>query len=155
LNRDALTSKTIDEAIARSTPDGRAYGYSINIGSASELRVVNLEVSPDVYAVWEVDVGNYSHFNMYKNLQVSQLQDTSTIHRQRRVYAMAAPQGEDDIIDILGDTADAQWPIYRNGNPPDDAVTCATGLFDFRRSLAWLWIANPKTSAPISQFQIK
>lgn len=67
INRDIIDATSIDDAIRRATPLGRAGGFSLNVASIHEMRVVNVEVSPYDYSVRDI-VGNFSHFNMYRTL---------------------------------------------------------------------------------------
>ena len=59
---------------------------------------------------------NYSHFNMFKHLQVgvADAPEPSTLHRQARVDALPAVASLADIAARLSDTADASYPLYRN-----------------------------------------
>jgi len=144
INRDMVLSESVADGIARATAPGRALGFSFNIGSKNPKTIVNVEVAPTSYAVTDV-VGNFSHFNMYKVLEVPQQPDPSTFHRQARADQIPAPQSATDILRILGDNKDTQWPIYRNGAPPDTgSVTVATALFDLDRHRVSIWTDNPK-----------
>jgi len=78
----------------------------------------------------------------------------STVHRQARANQMAAPTNGNDILQILGDDKDRNWPIYRTGQAPDDGVTVATVLFDLNQGHATIWTDNPKESAPVLLFRL-
>ncbi len=42
INRDIYTAASIDEAINKATPQNRGSGFSLNLGSLSEKRTVNV-----------------------------------------------------------------------------------------------------------------
>jgi hypothetical protein len=153
INRDILGSTSIEDAIARATIPDRAYGFSLNVASTKDFRILNIEVAPEAYAVTEVS-GNFSHFNMYKVLLVPQYSNPSTIHRAARANQMAAPRNEKDILMILGDQGDRQYPIYRDGQPPDSGVTEVSALFNLRQKLVTLWLYNPKTNPALRTLRL-
>jgi hypothetical protein len=98
--------------------------------------------------------GNYSHENMYKHLNQEQLSDTSSIHRQRRIDEFPVPKSAQDLLDILGDHKDAEYPIYRTPSTTDPYATCSTVLFDFVQQMAYIYVSNPSSSAPYLQFNL-
>ena len=112
---DAMTSR------ASSTGLGWSSGASINMISLRERRMLNVEVHERRHSVHEVAMGvasgaNYSHFNMYKHLEVgvADVPEPSTVHRQARVDSMDPPRTMDDIAARLSDRADSQYPIFRD-----------------------------------------
>jgi len=116
----------------------------LNLGSIREGRLLNVEIGPgSVFSIYEVK-GNYSHFNMYRHLNVSDNIDESSVHRLDRSWEISAPKNLTDIADILGDTEDPEYPIYRDGNPPDDASTVCTVLFNLQVQQGHLYLNNPK-----------
>ena len=122
---------------------GWSSAASINIVSMHERRMANLEVHLDKHAGHEVVVAstrgatyseappseappseappseagaNYSHFNMFKELEVGVADDpgVSTVHRQARVDALSPVRNAADIAARLSDDADPLYPIFRN-----------------------------------------
>lgn len=117
-----------------------------------------------------------THENMYKHLVPlkGQRRDESSVHRAARIAQLPGPTDVPSALAILGDTADAAYPIYRfvagrsrggrrrapamghlhsagfrsNGAPPDSLVTVATATFDFVASELRIYTENPKTSHP-------
>jgi len=151
INRDFLTAKSIPDLISKAANVKRAFGFSANVGQLSDGSISNIEFAPDVFAEVRVN-GNYSHFNNYKELadKVQAFVGISSAHRSTRADQMPAPQNAADILQILGDTNDSQYPIYRNGVAPDTNVaTTATGLFDLVGKTLQIWLDNPKTSSSI------
>jgi predicted choloylglycine hydrolase len=62
LDRAALEARSLEEAVARVTHPARAYAQNHNLVSLREARAVGVEVSPENFAVAEVD-GVYAHAN--------------------------------------------------------------------------------------------
>ena len=97
---------------------------------------------------------------MQLRLNVTQRDEPSSAHRLRTARALCEGGGDgagggpppasvDGLRRVLGDTSDAQWPLYRDGTPPDDSATAATALFDLGARRLHVYIAtNPRTSAP-------
>ena len=67
------------------------------------------------------------HFLRYLHSDVPQYTDASSIHRLSRVKQLPQPTNSSDILALLGDTADPDYPIYRTATGPDGAATLATG----------------------------
>lgn len=153
LSRDLFSAVSIDDAIQKVSKKNRAYGFSLNIGDLSTLRLFNVEVAADGVGVYEVVKGNYSHTNMYQHLDVSQYPDPSSIARNERIWQFTI-SGSQDMLDILGDTKNPQYPIYRNGNPPDCCSTASSVLYDLANKKASVFDSNPKTSQPWKSFDL-
>lgn len=137
INRDMLAARTVADALARATVAPRATGFSANLASLYDGTdtMLNLEVSAEAHSVFVV-TDHYYHFNMYRHLNVSQEVDESTVHREARAEAMPAAETMSGALQILGDTADKAYPIYRNGAPPDTGypfVLPVVGWFVFLR----------------------
>jgi len=147
INRDVYAAVDISDAIVRATQMGSASGFSINLGSVVDSSVVNVEVGPQISRVKTVKNGFYYHFNMYRDLAVKQHVDNSSIHRLARAQEMKAPTDQSGIIQILGDTQDPSYPIFRDSKPPDCCSTVSTTIFDLNKMVVIVWVANPKTSS--------
>jgi len=153
INRHVLGASSVADAIARATPENRAFGFTLNLGDIKNHKSYSIEVSPEIYAVLEVRQ-NFSHFNDYKILNVPQEADMSTTFRQARADELSAPSNAEDIRNILGDTNITSWPIFRNAAPPDHAATVATVLFDLVGQKVSVWESNPKNNPPEMVFGI-
>lgn len=79
--RDLYSSHSLASAIEKLKHTAVASGASFNIGSVKEQAIFNIELNGRLSNVHQVDT-NYSHFNMYKHLNVSQYPDISTYARQ-------------------------------------------------------------------------
>lgn len=123
--------------------DRQADGHSFNFASLHEKRIVNIEVSPDIATgktlsyVTEVPVGE-SLFHANSILFLDGVEDApsaSSAHRLARVKQLPVPKSVEDVLTVLGDTADADFPIYRTSNAltalqgGDSAYTLITALF--------------------------
>ncbi|XP_035686378.1 uncharacterized protein LOC118422742 [Branchiostoma floridae] len=158
LNRAMLVARDPSEAldiITNKKGPGVASGFSVNIGYASDFsKLYNIEVAPTVpnlpqYSQTVLDVQgqeHYFHFNMYDKLNgtVPQYEDPSTEHRKARAAQMASPYDLKNIVDILGDTQDPDYPIYRTPNNKDGAETVATAIYDFSQGHFLVYLDNPK-----------
>ncbi len=63
----------------------------------------------------------------YLHSDVDQVNDSSSLHRLERVKELPPPSDAMDILKILGDTGDRDYPIYRRAIFPDEGKTLATG----------------------------
>lgn len=159
ITRDVLNAVSIEDAIRRVTEAGPcASGFSLNVGSVVTKEIFNIEMSPGIGQSSVLRVTNYSyHFNQYLRLNVSHFEDPSSDHRLARVQQLPTPQTPQQVLDILGDTADKAYPIYRTGVAPDlDADTMASALFDLDAARVDVYVLqNPKNaSAPLMRLPI-
>jgi hypothetical protein len=73
---------------------------------------------------------------------------------RHQVMSKASPSTVQDVMDLLSDETDKDYPLYRRGTPKDEVVTIATGIFDFRQ-MVWRIYANKSSdSLPIAVFPI-
>ena len=63
----------------------------------------------------------------YLHSNLPQYTDPSSLHRLSRVKQLPQPTNSTDILALLGDTADTEYPIYRTATGPDTLATLATG----------------------------
>merc|ERR1740121_2542266 len=102
--------------------------------------MANMEIHEDQHAVQEVteSMGNYSHFNMYKELQPGLLDDfqPSTVHRQARIDKLPASHSVNDVMNRLSDTADKDYPVWRN-------ITVGTFVLDGSSGILRTWHDTP------------
>lgn len=177
VNRFVYESKSIEQASGAL----RKFGFILASGFASNFAALPTKDSPQyemadiesapmitqgvlemaIHKVAPVVVDNihptfYFHLNSYRNLKVPQYLDPSSVHRQSRMEqfsrnSVTTPQ---QVLAILGDNHDKEYPIYRNGAPPDtDVKTVATVLFNLVTREVSIYNENPKYDKPIYVFK--
>jgi hypothetical protein len=134
ITRSLFEADSLEEAIELATVSGRASGLNLTIGSIKELRIVDLEVSPDDHSVLEIE-GSYFHANHYVRLvHAEQSISPSSRSRQMRGEALlkdGAVRDSESILNLLRDQSVRDYPILRDGKPPDTrSITLCIGLFD-------------------------
>lgn len=149
IQRNAICGESgrhgIDGVLKALARKGWSVGASVNVVDLRARRMANVETHEDQHAMQEVteSMGNYSHFNMYKELMPGILDEPelSTVHRQARVYALPALHSVEDIVARLSDTADADYPIFRN-------ITIGTFVLDGNSGLFRTWHDRAAASGP-------
>ncbi|KAH3760366.1 peptidase C45, acyl-coenzyme A/6-aminopenicillanic acid acyl-transferase [Pelomyxa schiedti] len=151
INRDMLNSVDMNDLVNRATPDSIALGFSTNLISLDGSRVVNIETHSTKVDIHDVEVGGYyEHTNHYLRLDVPQSPGNSTIHRYQRMLEIGEPMSYDQVLAILGDTQDSQWPIYRTATPPDTSITLATFIYNVIKGTVTIYHgSNPSSSEAI------
>jgi predicted choloylglycine hydrolase len=134
LTRSLFEARSLDEAVQLATASGRASGVNVTIGSAKERRIVDLEISPQDHNVLEIR-GSYFHANHYVRLaQTDQSISPSSRSRQMRGEALlkqGVVRDKKSILSILRDQSERDYPILRDGKPPDTkSITLCIGFFD-------------------------
>jgi hypothetical protein len=79
---------------------------------------------------YTAETGPFFHANEPRHIELETAPEPSSPHRLARYEQFTPPASMDDIRAILGDTKDAEYPIWRSGTPPDTLVTLCTGLFE-------------------------
>lgn len=171
--RAAYGAKSLDHAFSILSNSGTANGYNLNIGVPKDNRIVNIEQDPlGGFGAHEIpsalNLPKYTlpnahiqpfyfyHANMYRFLWTPCVWDPSSSHRLAVLDKYPAPTKTDDIRQMLGDTSDPQYPIYRTGaNGPDSPyATLTTVIYDFVSMTASVYDSNPRTGKPFKQFQL-
>jgi hypothetical protein len=87
---------------------------------------------------------------MYLRAPVPQNVDDSSVHRLARALQLPVSVNAASACQLLGDTTDTDYPIYRDGAGPDGGVaTLATAVFDLVRRQVQMYDANPAHSTPV------
>ena len=146
LARSLLDAKSIADAITRITLDNRASGFSYTIGSVDERRIVEVEVTPESYHVHEIRGASF-HANHILNMEnATQLIEPSSAARVRRANELMKQNklaNAVDILNILGDRSDQDYPVYRTASVPDNLETFCTALFDLDARELRVYLNNP------------
>ncbi|ESO98431.1 hypothetical protein LOTGIDRAFT_231453 [Lottia gigantea] len=176
VNRALLAQTTQDgvEKVLLSDGIGNAYAFSLNFADTSKKTTFNYEVSPvnkSTSLVSKIIInskttpvhdttGYYYHFNKFEHADTVNIPQfpkniVSSIHRQKRTKQLPIPTDITGIKNILGDTGDSLYPIYRTPRPSDDTSTVATAIFDITRCKVNVYTDNPKTSSgPVLKFTL-
>ena len=148
--RSLLEARSLDDAIERATVPGRASGFSYTIGSIPERRVVLVEVAPGDHHVREIR-GAYFHANHYQELadadQIISPSSRARVERAKVMMQKSPPQNAAEVLSILGDQTNEQYPIRRTATVPDQSATLCTALFDLDARQLRIYTGNP-TQAP-------
>lgn len=148
--RSLLEARSLDDAIQRGTVSECASGVSYTIGSIPERRVVLVEVAPESHYVREIR-GAYFHTNHYRELadvdQIIHPSSRARVERARVMLQENSPQNAAEVLAILGDQENEQYPIYRAGTAPDQSATLCTALFDLEARQLRIYADHP-TWAP-------
>jgi hypothetical protein len=141
--------------LTRSYYDKMATGVSLNVASTKDLSTMyNIEVAPGTLSLKNISTASqYYHVNQYQRLSVPERIDTSSLHRVARIQQLSPVK---DVLTVLGDTEDKQYPIYRNGASPDTNIaTTATVMFDIANKKAQVFITNPIIEpTPVLKFDL-
>jgi hypothetical protein len=144
--RSLLDAVSLDDAIRRATLPGRGAGFTYNVGSLTERRIVSVEMAPGRHHVHEVR-GCYVHTNHYLRLaEIDQSIGASSQARLARAQTLcdATPVwGAPHVLSVLGDETDPQYPIFRRAVPPDDSATLGSALYDLDARELRLYTAHP------------
>lgn len=67
---------------------------------------------------------------------------------------LGTPKTVGDVIGVLSNSDDQDYPIYRRGTEKDVVVTIATGIFDFKSKEWKMYVDSAKTTHPIAVFPL-
>ncbi|CAO2205122.1 unnamed protein product [Urochloa humidicola] len=141
VSRDLLEAKNLEDAMHRICSPSVSVGHSYNLMDVRGRRIVNVETaSGNRFAVHEVGATPFFHANMYRHLQVKQVQDENSMSREKRA-AQCSVDSKETALSLLGDTADDEYPIYMTG---PTLHTLCTVLFDLDEETMTIYRGNPK-----------
>ena len=95
---------------------------------------------------------------LFRYLRLEILEDAnglavlSSNGRHRVFDRTSAPSTVDNVIAVLSNSDDPDFPIYRRGTTKDIVLTIATGIFDFKKMEWHLYVDKAKNSSPIAVF---
>uniref|UniRef100_A0A0E0BZ59 Peptidase C45 hydrolase domain-containing protein n=1 Tax=Oryza meridionalis TaxID=40149 RepID=A0A0E0BZ59_9ORYZ len=126
-------------------------GHSYNLMDVRRRRIVNVEIaSGNRFSVREAAAAPFFHANMYRHLQVNQVQDENSMSRERRA-AELSPDTKEKALSLLGDTADDKYPIYMTG---PTLYTLCTVLVDLDEATMTIYKGNPKNRDAVRVFNM-
>ncbi|KAI8507365.1 hypothetical protein Bbelb_147450 [Branchiostoma belcheri] len=168
--RAMLSATSVAEAVSMLKGDGigMAIGSSFNMVSTRDSTQVMCSVETaaavgqptTLVSVHTVEPayggadGHFYHFNLYEHLSVPEWPlSPSSHHRKARASEMPAPRTKQDVLVVLGDTKDPEYPIYRSGTGKDKGHTHHTVVFDLQEGVLEIYIGNPTgAKEPALQF---
>lgn len=153
VSRHMLDAQSVEEAIRRASNPRVSTAISYNLANIRNGSMFNVEVDSGGRAVKHNITGLDYHVNSFKNSRTPEWLDPSSPARAKR-WAQMQPASVPAIRAFMSDTADAQYPVYRNHIPPDDCFTEVTGIFDFVKGTLSLWNSPPASSSPVAVFDI-
>jgi predicted choloylglycine hydrolase len=156
--RSLLDARTMEDCIQRVATPGQAAGFNFNIGSLRERRIVGVEVSPERHHVHEVN-NYYLHTNHYIELNDVEQEITPSsrirLSRARTLCRNTPPTDETDVLALLNDQTDQDYPIYCESQPPEINMTLCTALFDLdNRQLNIYWSRPVINSEKCTSFSL-
>lgn len=159
--RDALTARSIEEAVHLATPEDLALGQNLNVGSFHTKQIVTVETAPGgaKNALNIVDGAPVTfHANEYLRMKdVPQIISPLTSSRHRKLaFEQLEKKGlhsMNDLLLVLGDTSDAAYPIFRR-NDTTHEDTLFTVAFDLIGQSISAYRANPKLGKDAMQWTV-
>ncbi|XP_066305496.1 uncharacterized protein [Miscanthus floridulus] len=141
VSRDLLEAKNLEDAMHRVCSPFVSVGHNYNLMDIRGRRIVNVETaSGNRFAVREAGALPFFHANMYRHLQVKQVQDENSMSREKRA-AQCPVDSKETALSLLGDTADEKYPIYMTG---PILYTLCTVLVDLDKATMTIYKGNPK-----------
>ncbi|CAG5117501.1 unnamed protein product [Candidula unifasciata] len=171
LNRSIIRARTFEEAVKliKNNGYGVAYGFTVNIADVKSPRDIwSVEVCPqakvsviDIQTISEVADPDknchYIHCNNFLHLKTSEIPNlVSSVARQTRAEEFPAPKKQADVLAILGDETNQEYPIYRTVRPTDYSSTSFTGIVDILHNRVEIYVENPilEGVVPLIHFNI-
>lgn len=161
LTRALLAAENLEQvqSILRDRGCGSAEGFNVNmtfLNQEGDRLFHNAEVGPAIDGAKESSLCIFTaspgehiyHCNIYLRLPVPEVEETmmSSKHRLAAMSTFPKPSNRKDVIKMLGDQSDKEYPIFRES---DNAQTVAVGIFDCVEKSWSLYSDNPKTNYPI------
>ncbi|XP_027342350.1 uncharacterized protein LOC113855084 [Abrus precatorius] len=141
ITRDILEATSMEDAMNRIQSLEVCVGHSYNLIETSTRRIFNVETaSRKRISVYEVGETPFFHANMYLHLHINQVKDENSISRQKRAATMTKIS-KGDLLSLLGDMEDKNYPIYMTG--PLLHTLCTT-VIDLDKQTLSIIAGNPK-----------
>lgn len=115
VSRSLLDAQNMDASLLAATRRGQAGGHNIQLFDFCGRSITNVEVAQNRSVVKRIDAAPFFHANQYQTLQVAgQTFGLSSAHRLKRVAELTSPTSLKEILQILGDQGDVQYPIFHD-----------------------------------------
>nr|XP_006821773.1 PREDICTED: uncharacterized protein LOC102806534 [Saccoglossus kowalevskii] len=157
VNRAVLGASSLQEVcdiLAREPGVGAAFNLNLGClgsdGSDPEIYSIEFANGDDGTLIDVQKFGGYNYrSNTMKRLTVECNSALGPERREARITQLATPKNARDLLEIMSDTADAEYPIYRSTTPPGVVETAAVVLFDLKRATMSVYKGNPKENCYI------
>lgn len=156
INRAVLEARSLEDAVARLEKFAKnaSYGFGVTLASTGGGEdPVHIEVGPKAFSKKVIGRGqSFVHTNRFSHEAMSTIEQTigpSTRSRFARAQEFERIETEQDVRDILGDTKNASYPMYRTGAAPDTGATLVTAVFDVEALTVTIYNTNPKDTDPL------
>ncbi|KAI3501369.1 hypothetical protein L1887_29235 [Cichorium endivia] len=144
ISRDLLEATSIEDAVTRIRSSQVSIGHSYNLIDVNLRKILNIETASNQrISVHEVGSTPFFHANMYLHLQINQVHDQNSKTRQNRA-ALLPKKSKVDLLSLLGDTSDQEYPIYMQG---PTLYTLCTAVIDLDERTMTLIESNPRKGA--------
>ncbi|XP_024528276.1 uncharacterized protein LOC9630912 isoform X1 [Selaginella moellendorffii] len=146
VSRDLLEAKDFTDALKRIQNPTLSAGHCYNLLDINAKMIFNVETaSKQRFTYLQISEAPYFHANMYLRLDVSQVSNDSSLHREKRAAEMPKNSLE-EILAVLGDGSDELYPIYMAG---PKLCTLVTVVFDASSRTMTLYHGNPAKSSTL------
>ena len=155
----AVQAESVADAERILTSDKLIAGVSVNLGQMHadapadcDFEQRNLELSRAQEEVGRELLGEsatrtLAHFNMFHHSCLDrQFQCTSSLRRRAAAAALGPTRTRENILALLSNRDDNEFPIYRDGQP-SGVDTITTVLFDLRAETATVFTGKPTDGA--------
>ncbi len=141
LDRQAMVSTTLDQALEICCHPDRAYAYHHIIGSRNEKRVLGLEVTPSKKELQEIQ-GLYLHTNhlvlptmagepqVMKYVESSSMSRWQVLNRWKDGLPEGAPLDAGDLLGVLSSHENRPYSPCRHPEGKVEGATLLNALFD-------------------------
>eukprot|EP00932_Pfiesteria_piscicida_P002147 SRR837773.12087.p2 GENE.SRR837773.12087~~SRR837773.12087.p2 ORF type:complete len:240 (+),score=66.81 SRR837773.12087:79-720(+) len=159
VSRSFLDAASFEGALALATRKGQAGGHNIQFFDFCGRRISNVEVAQERFVVTAIGEKPFFHANQYETLVVPNETFTqSSVHRLARVRSLPPPKNLQDILNILGDQHDRDYPIFhdeKSHNRGEKADwTLASAAFDLDAKTVTILQGNPAGGRTHAQWDV-
>eukprot|EP00929_Paragymnodinium_shiwhaense_P086760 TRINITY_DN47202_c0_g1_i1.p1 TRINITY_DN47202_c0_g1~~TRINITY_DN47202_c0_g1_i1.p1 ORF type:complete len:426 (-),score=47.63 TRINITY_DN47202_c0_g1_i1:273-1550(-) len=148
ISRSLLDVRDNKAALSAAIRPGQSGGHNIQLFDFCRRGIVNVEIAQERYGVRPISDVPFFHANQFESLVViNETFKESSPHRLRRVAELPAPQGREDMLQVLGDQEDRHYPVFHDvlsherGELSD--WTMATAVFDVDNKTVEIMQGNP------------
>ncbi|XP_013091303.2 beta-alanyl-dopamine/carcinine hydrolase-like isoform X2 [Biomphalaria glabrata] len=169
LNRSIIKAHSLDELIEliKNPGFGVAYGFAVNVVDITNpTDFWSIEVGPQanvslfhVHTIAEEKDSSkpchYYHINQYKHLNIQETAELkSSKFRTKRTEELPPPNSLHDVLCVLGDQENMEYPIYRTKRSTDKSATALTAIVDVNKNRIDFYTENPSREKAVPLFHL-